>query len=149
MYLSQQQQEAWKEFLTPDEFERLDLWGKLKETKFFKILENSTIQDVTISDNSYGEFMFIHFHFKGHDYFAYGLGIHEQRQVKFIKTWNICSDDFYGENKNLKLYQVMKQIHVRKKQIKPWKVYPDEHSRIFNQIADSGDDDAALTILGY
>ncbi|MFW6124383.1 MAG: hypothetical protein ACOC5G_04095 [Acidobacteriota bacterium] len=148
MYMDKEDRENWKKLLSKKEFETLELWGKVNERTFFKILNASVIRKTFINYNDYGEFMFIYFHYEGEPYFAYGLGLHEYRERVYRNEWQICGANPIEETGRRRFEAVKKEIKNRKRDIEDLKAYPDRNSSMFNEIADLADDDYAITSKG-
>jgi len=142
--------EIFGEYLNIKEIENLYLYYKIPHKKFLKILKNSQIKKVSIDYNTYGEFMFINFIFKGHYYHSYGLGLHEYRN-RIIFDWEIW-ENFYSEKiekiPNIPYEKVLEKIEKRIKDLEKIKLLEDNESNLmYNLLADLVDEDSALVEL--
>jgi len=151
MYFTEKKQKNFSLILNEKELKDLDLYEKIKEDKFIKLLKNSLIRKYYIANNSYGEFLFIYFTYKEEDYFAYGLGKHIYKGIVYKNTWIINTANsfkYFGTDKfNLPLKEALCAIVSRKRKIKKLESTYNEDTEKFNFIADLSDDDFAISNL--
>jgi hypothetical protein len=128
-----------------------DNLNNLTETELKWLVSNPRVcvKSCTVDDNGYGEFLFIYFFIGTDQYFVYGLGLHEHRQLVLKTSWTFVyqSCNYRPSFVPIDTATVFKEIKTRKAQIKQLIPTPDEYSNNFNTVADLFDDDVALTYM--
>lgn len=150
MYLLEEDKLRWQKVLSDKEIEQMYLWDKISEQNLLKVLLQSVIRSYNIDYNSYGEFLFIDFTYKGNGYTVYSYGLHEYRKQIFKENWKIFSGTSFHSDKEIQLSEILKAIEERKKVVDRMKS-PDQdnESYMYNELADVCDEDGAMSELGY
>jgi len=135
------------------------LFDRVSEETLRKLIRRAKrIYYLKESSNLYGEFLFIGllFDYKGEEIAItfYGLGYHEGRDRYFIDEWHFYWDanfdvfkDKYTESYSVE--EVLEKIRERKEEIieEAKEHKQSREGRIFEEIADLSDDDAALIFM--
>lgn len=135
--------------------ERERLYDQISDGRFQKFLaeEATHIQEVQLSNNTFGEFLFVtisHPHEgKRQSLTFFGLGFHEYRERWITETWS-----WYVTARNLTKAILDKQValrHIedRRADIAPYltDTQPSPRARLYELLADLTDDDGALAEL--
>lgn len=150
MYMLEEDKKRWQKVLSEKEIESMYLWDKITEVNLLKVLKFSAIRGHIIDYNSYGEFLFIDFTYKGNDYTVYSYGLHEYRKKIYKENWKIFSANSFNSDKKIQLSEVLKVIEERKKVVNKMKdPEQDNESYMYNELSDIYDEDGAMSELGY
>lgn len=152
---------ARKESLPPGEgfefTEREELFGRVRDERFAKILADSrtTVHEITEDSNNYGEFLFVTVSRPDGNRRAcltfYGLGYHEYRERWIIDEWAWYEANATAERlgQEIPKHQAEAMIRERRESITPY-VGQEEQSpraKLFELLADLTDEDGAYVEL--
>lgn len=148
MYMTEKTLKDFSRLFSQKEIENIRLWDKISLPNLMKLLKNSRITDASVDYNSYGEFMFVHFAYRESHYFVYGLGLHEYRKTIYKDFFKIEGDNACERAKTISFKDATAQIAQRLEAVKLMKEpKQDEESYMFNELADVGDEDGAMSML--
>ena len=133
------------------------LFGWISEERFQQYLTDShtTIHQVNISTNSYGEFCFTTLSRTNpltqapDAYTLYGYGYHEYRDRYFIREWRWYQSNTYPDlmEQILTLEEAQQILQERKNEIEPFAQAhtQSQQGKMFEMLAEISDDDGAIS----
>ncbi len=134
--------------------ERERLFDRLSHPRFEALLrdEQTTIHDVKLDTNLYGEFLFVTLsHQQAAERQAltfFGLGFHEHRE-RWLTTWSWYETDLRGERQKSRLDkpQVLEQIAARHAEVVSYGTphQSSKRAQLYTLLADLTDEDGALS----
>ena len=128
------------------------LFEKVSFNRALEIINNEevTVLEWVISHNSYGEFLFIYIRYQDTVMCMYGLGEHVYRE-RWVEDFTIDGSElryfsYVVEPKNKE--DVIKQMQERAKMKKRYEdIVQTDKGRIYEHLADIGDEDGAAVII--
>jgi len=137
--------------------EREQLEERLTEKRFQQLLtdERSTVHQIEVSTNNYGEFLFVTMSQKAGEESAFvtfwGLGFHELRERWFIDEWRFYESQQFMHQipQKIALADAQAFIQARRDQIVPdiGRTPQSKLAELFELLADLTDEDGAYTEL--
>lgn len=135
--------------------EREKLFDQLSHERFSKLIadEQTTIHEIELSTNSYGEFLFVSTSRDVGDKSVYitfwGLGYHEYRERWLMNVW--CWHDSQRPASQLIITnaEALEMIRKRQEDIASYaeQLPQSQRAKLFELLADFTDEDGALTEL--
>lgn len=131
------------------------LYYQVSDKRFRAIIddENTTVHQVNISENNYGEFLFVTTSRAGNNgrvlVSFYGLGHHEHREQWFTDSWFFYQSNPFSKvlKEQLEPDEVQFLLQERRSDIAPYATEhnPSQRAQLFAMIADLTDEDGALS----
>lgn len=131
----------------------LDLYDDVDHEDVLRFVRGAErIVNCDIDHNSYGEFMFLTLYYKGKQFQFYGLGLHEFRKKIYLKKWKCngidVNEGIYRNKPDIDKEVVLLDIIERYQEAEKWeKPKQSASSSMFNELADLGDDDGAISMM--
>ena len=143
---------------SPDGFdftERERLFYRVSHDRFNAIFkdERTTIHKITLSQNSYGEFLFVTLSREGEQgrepVTMYGLGFHEYRERWIHQEWYWFQANAFPSTmaQAIPLGEAGEVLRQREEEVAGWVTEDTQtkRGRLFEMLAELSDDDAAMT----
>ncbi len=131
------------------------LFDRISDERLKRLIdeEQTTIHEVTLSTNNYGEFLFVTASRPNGQERAlvtfWGLGLHEYRERWLTKEWFWYRSDAYPKSieRGVSKQEAYALIQARREEIVPYVSQNTQsgRARLFEMLADLTDEDGALT----
>jgi hypothetical protein len=137
--------------------EKEDLWDRVSDQRFHELIDEpqTTIHQITIDSNNYGEFLFVATSRPVGDRRVcitfYGQGFHEHRERWYTNEWSWYEAHGFPETleKSIPKDEARELIEERRREIAPYAIDQPQsgRARLFEMLADLTDEDGAYAEL--